>query len=71
MERAIVLLRDTDISVREIAPLVGYANANYFSKVFKRMTGFYYQVVQSNHKLNRQKKRYNIFSSLVVAVKTM
>ncbi|HBI63788.1 MAG TPA: hypothetical protein DDX51_01540 [Clostridiales bacterium] len=39
MERAAELLRMTDIPVREIAPLVGYTDANYFSKVFKRHIG--------------------------------
>ena len=39
VERAAELLRMTDIPVREIAPRVGYADANYFSKVFKRHTG--------------------------------
>ena len=39
MERAAELLRMTDIPVREIAHRVGYADANYFSKVFKRHTG--------------------------------
>ena len=33
------LLRQTDIPVREIAPRVGYTDANYFTKVFKRHCG--------------------------------
>lgn len=39
VERAEQLLASTDIPVREIAPRVGYADSNYFSKVFKRQTG--------------------------------
>lgn len=39
IDRAAELLRATEIPVREIAPRVGYADSNYFSKVFKRHTG--------------------------------
>lgn len=39
INRAVALLEQTDIPVREIAPRVGYADANYFTKVFKRHTG--------------------------------
>lgn len=39
IERAEELLRQTDIPVREIAPRVGYTDANYFTKVFKRHCG--------------------------------
>lgn len=39
IERAAQLLRTTEIPVCEIAPRVGYADANYFSKVFKRHMG--------------------------------
>lgn len=33
------MLSHTDLSVREIAQLVGYPNANYFNILFKKMTG--------------------------------
>lgn len=39
VERAAALLASTNIPVREIAPRVGYADSNYFSKVFKRQQG--------------------------------
>ncbi len=39
MERAKVLLRDTDLRVSEIAQLVGYANQSHFSTVFRQFTG--------------------------------
>lgn len=39
IHHAVRLLEQTDIPVREIAPRVGYADANYFSKVFKRHIG--------------------------------
>ena len=37
--RAVELLQQTDIPVREIAVRVGYTDANYFTKVFKRHLG--------------------------------
>ena len=33
------LLREKNVSVREVSMLVGYYDANYFAKVFKRITG--------------------------------
>lgn len=39
IERAVELLQQTDIPVREIAVRVGYTDANYFTKVFKRHLG--------------------------------
>ena len=36
---AVELLQRTDIPVREIAVRVGYTDANYFTKVFKRHLG--------------------------------
>lgn len=33
------LLREKNVSVREVSMLVGYYDANYFAKVFKRLTG--------------------------------
>ncbi|MDR1930604.1 MAG: helix-turn-helix domain-containing protein [Treponema sp.] len=34
------LLKDTSVSVKEIAFAVGYQDPNYFSKAFKKITGF-------------------------------
>lgn len=39
IRQAVRLLEETEIPVREIAPRVGYADAGYFSKVFKRHVG--------------------------------
>lgn len=39
MERAMKLLRTTRASIGEIGAEVGYKDANYFSKVFKKATG--------------------------------
>lgn len=39
MERAMKLLRSTRDSISEIGAEVGYKDANYFSKVFKKATG--------------------------------
>jgi two-component system, response regulator YesN len=39
MEKAMKLLRETDLKVFEIAERVGYSNTNYFSYTFKKYTG--------------------------------
>ncbi|THF82166.1 response regulator transcription factor [Cohnella fermenti] len=39
IKEAIRLFRETELSTEEIAERVGYANPNYFVKVFKRATG--------------------------------
>lgn len=39
VERAKQLLRSGDYKLYEIAPMVGYLDAKYFSRVFKRLTG--------------------------------
>ncbi|AYA77489.1 hypothetical protein DOE78_19810 [Bacillus sp. Y1] len=39
IEEAKRLLEHSDLSVREIALLIGYENANYFNLLFKKMTG--------------------------------
>ena len=36
LNKAIELLRDTEISINDIASIVGYASPNYFAKVFKK-----------------------------------
>ena len=40
LDRAKVLLRESDMNVAEIANEVGYRDANYFSKVFRKHTGW-------------------------------
>ncbi|WP_246627456.1 response regulator transcription factor [Paenibacillus solanacearum] len=39
MEKAASLLTHTELSVSEIAGMIGYADENYFSKVFKKQNG--------------------------------
>jgi AraC-like DNA-binding protein len=39
LEQAINLLRYTDLPIKEIAEKVGYANDNYFNKVFRKVIG--------------------------------
>ncbi|MFD1953582.1 helix-turn-helix domain-containing protein [Paenibacillus thailandensis] len=40
IEKAVQLLRSTELTVEEIAREVGYANGSYFSKAFRGRTGF-------------------------------
>lgn len=40
LEKAKHLLKTTDLTVKEIADMIGFNDAGYFSKVFKRYTGF-------------------------------
>lgn len=39
LEKALKLLKETDLTLDEIASHVGYANGNYFSKVFRSVVG--------------------------------
>jgi AraC-like DNA-binding protein len=39
MDRARELLREGELSVKQVASAVGYANGNYFAKVFRRVSG--------------------------------
>jgi AraC-like DNA-binding protein len=39
MEKAMELLRNTKLNLQEIALRTGYANDNYFNKVFRKLTG--------------------------------
>ncbi|MBP3950939.1 helix-turn-helix domain-containing protein [Bacillus suaedae] len=40
IEHAVRLLRETDVTIEEIARTVGYANGSYFIKVFRKWIGF-------------------------------
>ena len=40
IEKAKRYFETTDLSLKEISGLVGYADPNYFSKLFKKMTGY-------------------------------
>ena len=39
VEKAKEMLQDTRLSIREVSTACGYADANYFARVFKRVTG--------------------------------
>jgi len=39
IERAKELLETTDLSVSEIATMLGFEDSNYFSRLFKKLTG--------------------------------
>jgi AraC-like DNA-binding protein len=39
MERAVILLRNTTLSIEEIAALIGYSDHNNFYKAFKDFYG--------------------------------
>jgi YesN/AraC family two-component response regulator len=39
IKKALELLKDTDLSIKDIAQRVGYNNLNYFYKNFKTVTG--------------------------------
>ncbi|WP_256988994.1 AraC family transcriptional regulator [Bacillus sp. EB106-08-02-XG196] len=40
IKKASEMLRHTDLSIKDIAAKTGYENANYFNKVFRKITGF-------------------------------
>lgn len=47
MEQAKILLKTTDLRILEVAEKVGYEDAHYFSKVFKKYTGILPQKYRS------------------------
>lgn len=48
IKKALELLRDTDLSIKEIAQRVGYNNLNYFYKNFKAVTGITPRIFKGN-----------------------
>ncbi|MEH7115375.1 AraC family transcriptional regulator [Neobacillus niacini] len=40
IKKASEMLRHSDLSIKDIAAKTGYENANYFNKVFRKITGF-------------------------------
>jgi LacI family transcriptional regulator len=51
MERASRLLRETELSLSEIAKRAGFADANYLSVAFKKHTGISPRVYRKEHRL--------------------
>ena len=52
MEKAREYLKDTDLSVIEIAERVGYEDSQYFFRVFKRTAGVTPLQFRQQHRLN-------------------
>jgi YesN/AraC family two-component response regulator len=48
IKKAVELLRDTDLSIKEIAQKVGYNNINYFYKSFKTIIGTTPKIFKGN-----------------------
>lgn len=48
IKKAVELLRDTDLSIKEIAQKVGYNNINYFYKSFKAIIGTTPKIFKGN-----------------------
>ena len=49
IDRAKVLLKDVSFNIKEVGKSVGYANSNYFTKVFKRSIGISPSEYRSKH----------------------
>ena len=49
IDRAKVLLKDVSFNIKEIGKSVGYADSNYFTKVFKRSVGMSPSEYRSKH----------------------
>ena len=39
VDKAQQLIRDSRLSLKDVGTAVGYSDANYFTRVFKRLTG--------------------------------
>lgn len=48
MSKAAQLLRDTRLDIGEIARMVGYSDANYFAKAFRKQLGISPTVYRKN-----------------------
>ena len=49
IDRATVLLKDVSFNIKEVGKSVGYADSNYFTKVFKRSVGMSPSEYRSKH----------------------
>lgn len=49
MERAIALIKESDMRINEIAERVGYTNQHYFAHAFKKATGYSPSVYRQHH----------------------
>ncbi len=52
IKKAKILLRETDLSIKEIADQVGYNNMNYFYRSFKKQTGITPKVFKNGNVKN-------------------
>lgn len=50
IDRAKLLLKDVSFNIKEVGKSVGYADSNYFTKVFKRSVGMSPSEYRSKHK---------------------
>ena len=57
IEKAKYYFQNTDLSLKEVSGLVGYQDPNYFSKLFKKMTG--YTATEYKEYFNDPTKRNN------------
>lgn len=53
LEKATILLRDTVISVQDIAKMTGYSSAGYFTKVFKAKEG----ITPTEYRMKRKQQK--------------
>ncbi|HWJ77551.1 MAG TPA: response regulator [Niallia sp.] len=61
IEKALQLLKNSNLSTEEVSSHVGYPNGNYFVKVFKKVTGITVSQYRSNpNSLSKRSKNSNV-----------
>ena len=58
IEKAAVLLEETDVSISDIAYEVGFSGASYFSEMFRQVTGYTPLKYRKMSKDKKDKSRY-------------